>query len=107
MTKIRLEVKPLSVNEAWQGRRFKTPKYKQYEKLLLMVLPKNANIKQEIKIEFEFGFSNILSDIDNPLKMLIDILQKKYSFNDSRITELNVKKIITKKGEEFITIKFN
>ena len=26
---VRIEMKPLSVNEAWQGKRYKTEKYKQ------------------------------------------------------------------------------
>jgi len=30
--KIEIPIKPLTVNKAWQGRRFKTPAYKQYEK---------------------------------------------------------------------------
>ena len=35
-----LNVKPLSVNQCWQGRRYKTKAYKQYEKALLQILPK-------------------------------------------------------------------
>ncbi|MCP4481352.1 MAG: hypothetical protein GY817_00790 [bacterium] len=30
--KIRLPIKPLSVNECWKGRHFKTEKYKKYKK---------------------------------------------------------------------------
>lgn len=49
-----------------------------------------------------FGFSSPLADIDNGLKPFIDILQKKYEFNDKDIVELNVKKEKTVKGKEFI-----
>jgi len=36
----KLDIKPLSVNEAWRGRRFKTPKYSKYISDLLFILPK-------------------------------------------------------------------
>jgi hypothetical protein len=34
-----LKISALSVNQAWQGRRFKTKKYKDYEEHLLLILP--------------------------------------------------------------------
>jgi Holliday junction resolvase RusA-like endonuclease len=105
---INLDVKPLSVNQCWQGRRFKTKAYKQYEKALLQLLPNiDFTFKDKISINITFGFSNKTSDIDNPLKPILDILQKKYYFNDRSIYELNVKKEVVKKGKEFISIKIN
>ena len=100
-----LNVKPLSVNQCWQGRRFKTKAYKQYEKAMMLILPNvQYEFKDKIGITIEFGFSNSTSDIDNPLKPVLDILQKKYGFNDRSIYELIVKKSLTKKKEEFIKI---
>jgi len=99
-------LKPLSVNQVWRGKRFKTKKYKSYERDLMLLLPKlKIEFKGNLKAEMVFGFSSPLSDIDNPLKPLIDVLQKKYNFDDKQITELNVKKEIVKKGNEFIDIK--
>lgn len=95
-------VKPLSVNQCWQGKRFKTKTYKAYEKELLTLLPKITIPKGNIKLSIEWGFSSAASDIDNPLKPFIDILQKKYDFNDKWITELIVKKKKCKKGAEYI-----
>ena len=101
----KLDVKPLSVNKCWQGRRYKTKAYKQYEKAMLMLLPNiDYTYKDKIGVSIEFGFSNSTSDIDNPLKPVLDILQKKYGFNDRSIYELNVKKTLTKKKEEFIKV---
>ena len=37
---IKIEIKPLSVNDAWQGTRYKTTKYKAFQKELLLKLPK-------------------------------------------------------------------
>lgn len=98
---IRLEVKPLSVNEAWQGKRFKTDAYKKYEKLVLFLLPKIKIPDGPLKISFTFGFSSSASDWDNPIKPLQDILQKKYGFNDKEVIEAVVKKVKVKKGKEF------
>lgn len=56
------------------------------------------------KIDVEFGMS-ALSDLDNPLKPLLDVLQKKYGINDRDILELRAKKKVVKKGKEFIAFK--
>lgn len=103
MIQFKLNQKPLSVNEAWQGKRFKTPAYKAYEKSMLLTMPKGKiDTEQMLRVEFFFGFSNKASDLDNPVKLLMDIAQKKYGFNDKNVFELNVRKCIVKKGEEFI-----
>lgn len=98
-----LRVKPLSVNEAWQGRRFKTEKYKSFEKLVLLSLQKMKIPDGELTVRFTFGFSNKASDLDNPVKPLMDCLQKKYGFNDSRVYKLIVEKQIVPKGKEFFS----
>lgn len=103
MISFKLNEKPLSINEAWQGKRFKTPAYKHYEEAMLLLMPKGkVDPEQMLRVEFFFGFSNKASDLDNPVKLLMDIAQKKYGFNDKNVFELNVRKCIVKKGEEFI-----
>jgi Holliday junction resolvase RusA-like endonuclease len=103
MIQFKINEKPMSVNLAWQGKRFKTPAYKDYENSMMLMMPK-AKIETDemLRVEFFFGFSNKASDLDNPVKLLMDIAQKKYSFNDKMVFELNVRKCIVKKGEEFI-----
>jgi Holliday junction resolvase RusA-like endonuclease len=103
-----LHVKPLSVNKCWQGRRYKTKDYKAYEKALLHLMPNmQLEYKEKLKLNITFGFSTSTADIDNPLKPLLDCLQKKYGFNDRYVYELTVKKELVKKGEEFIQIQIN
>jgi Holliday junction resolvase RusA-like endonuclease len=46
--------------------------------------------------------SNMASDVDNVVKPFIDILQKKYEFNDKYIFRLIVEKKIVAKGADFI-----
>jgi Holliday junction resolvase RusA-like endonuclease len=109
MIEILIGIKPLSVNEAWQGTRFKTKKYLSYEKELLFRLPQLyfPYPNKPLKVIIEYGFTNNASDIDNPTKLILDILQKKYKFNDKNIVELLLRKKIVKKGQEYIQILIN
>lgn len=97
-----IDVKPLSVNECWKGRRFKTDSYKNYERTLLYLLPKRNIPEPPYSVYYEFGLSSSLSDIDNPVKPLQDILQKKYGFDDKHIDRMTVQRVRVSKGEEYI-----
>lgn len=101
---MKIKIRPLSVNKCWVGRRFKTEDYKNYEQELLLKLPKLKIGNGKLELSLTFGFSNKGQDIDSSLKPTIDILQKKWNFNDKNIYHLTVKKEITKKGEEFVEI---
>lgn len=102
---IRVEIKPLSVNEAWQGKRFKTAKYKKYETDLLYLLPKIKIPSPPFIIHLKFGFSSTASDWDNPIKPTQDVLQKKYGFNDKLIKRAIVDVEDVKKGQEYFEFK--
>jgi len=105
---MKIQIKPLSVNQCWAGKRFKTPEYKQYEKDVLIQLPKLDIPKDvDLYLRLEIGFSNKASDLDNVAKPFIDILQKKYDFNDCRIYLLIITKYIVKKGKEYIEFDLN
>jgi Holliday junction resolvase RusA-like endonuclease len=100
----KVNIKPLSVNEAWQGRKFKSPKYKVYEQELLYKLPPTKINWDKLPIELSLvvGLSNMASDVDNIVKPFVDVLQKKYEFNDKYIFRLIVEKKLVVKGAEFI-----
>ena len=89
-------VKPLSINKCFQGRRYKTKDYKAYENDLMLKLQPIELPSKPYELIINFGFKNKLSDIDNALKPTLDILQKKYGFNDRDIYKLIVEKVITK-----------
>ena len=97
-----LRIKPLSVNDAWKGRRFKTDEYKAYESALRILFKPGKVPEGELKIFMEFGFSSRGSDGDNPIKPLIDCLEKYYGFNDNRIYEYLIRKCKVKKGTEYV-----
>ena len=107
MNNIYISVKPLSVNDAWQGKRFKSPKYKQYEKIILALLPNDIYIqsKKKLSIHIDYFFSNSASDIDNPTKMILDILSKKYNFNDNLVYRLELQKAVVAKEKEWFYIQ--
>ncbi len=102
---MRLSINPLSVNECFQGRRFKTAKYKSYERELLLRLPLITLPAAPYHIKFTFGLSSKLADYDNPVKPFQDILQKRYNFDDRDIYKATIEKVLTKKGNEFIEFK--
>jgi Holliday junction resolvase RusA-like endonuclease len=98
-----LNIKPLSVNDAWKGRRFKSDKYKQYAKDVRLLLPKQITIpKGELGIRFHFYFSNKASDWDNPIKPLQDVICACYGIDDRHIYLAIIEKFIVKKGQEKI-----
>jgi len=102
-----LDIKGLSINEAFKGRRFRTDKYDLFISKTLRLLPKTIEIENRlnIKLAIEFGFSSKASDIDNCCKTFIDCLVKKYGFDDRYIYELHVFKEIVKKGNEYIKFR--
>lgn len=97
-----IDIKPLSVNDAWQGRRFKTKEHKQWERDVLFLLPRFTMPEPPYEIYLRFGFSSSASDIDNPVKQTIDVLAKKYQFNDKLIHRAVIEKVKVEKGREFI-----
>lgn len=97
-----IQIKPLSINKAWQGRRFKTPEYKQWREQVNWLLKPYDVPDGDLCLFLEFGVSNMGSDTDNMIKPFQDALQEKYGFNDSRIVSLQAKKTKVAKGSEYI-----
>ena len=102
MNQIQIHLKPLSVNEAWKGRRFASPKYKKFTKDVMLLLPNHYEIPDgKLGIRIEAGL-NVRGDLDNVCKPILDIITKKYGCDDNRFMEVNlVKKIIKQKSEGY------
>lgn len=101
----RVNVKPMSVNDAWKGRRFKSDNYKEYEAIVLRMLPEIELPRPPYIIHFKFGFSSTASDWDNCIKPTQDVIAKKYKFNDKHIRKGIVETEIVKKGNEYFEFK--
>jgi Holliday junction resolvase RusA-like endonuclease len=97
----KVAIKPLSINQAYRGRRFLTNEYKAYKKAVACQLLARK-IPDKIELHIEFGFSSSGSDVDNCVKPFQDILSTYYGFNDNRIYKLIVEKKHVKKGQEYI-----
>ena len=97
-----IKVKPMSVNQSYLGRKVKSAAYHKYEKLVLSILEFDpVPEKGLLEIDFVFGVSSKLADLDNPIKALMDLLQKLHTFNDNRVFKLSAVKKLVPKGEEF------
>lgn len=99
--KTRVNIKPMSVNDAWKGERYKSDEYRAYEKELLYILPKIEIPEPPFQIYFKFGFSSDLSDWDNPIKPTQDVISKKYRFNDKLIKRAIIDIENVEKGCEY------
>lgn len=104
---IRVNIKPVTVNRVWQGKRYKTPLYSHYERDVALLLPNTIDIpkNKKLRLKLKYGLSSKNADIDNPAKPILDILQKKYDFNDKWIYKLDLEKEDVKKGDEYFEFK--
>jgi len=103
MIKSKIEIRPLSVNACWQGRRFKTPEYKAYEEEMLLRLPKEKMIKGNVEVYIVFFFKYPTKrDVDNCIKPILDIFVKKGYIEDDRfVIHLDITKQKSEKSEGF------
>ena len=101
--------KPFSVNEAWQGRRYRTPLYKKFAldvfRLIRRIRPQKPRRRYPRFCALRVGgFSNSQSDIDNPVKPFQDVLFDawKMKSKDHQVQFMIIEKAKAKKGQEFI-----
>lgn len=99
----KIPLKPLTVSNAWQGRRFKTSSYKKWEQDALHFIPKTT-VYGPVSVVVELYVKNHKRiDVDNCLKTLLDTLTKSGIYDDdSKIYELHVYKY--QSDDEFISI---
>lgn len=103
-----IKIKALSVNRAFQGRRFKTPIYIAYEREMLYLLPKSiGKIPEKIELHYVFGVSSKSADVGNLEKLATDILCKKYGFNDKNIYKIVMEREDVEKGKEFVAFEIS
>ena len=96
-----IPIKPLSVNNAWRGRRFASDELKAYKRQVPLMLPSKITIPRgKLIICFDFYFSSKASDYDNPIKSLQDIICDAYGLNDNNIYAGIIRKHIVKRGQE-------
>ena len=83
--KIIIPHKALSVNAAFQGRRFKTKEHKQYCRDVAILLPKDQRISGFVNVHYKFYLVNWKrTDGGNLEKCLTDILVTAKIIDDDR-----------------------
>jgi Holliday junction resolvase RusA-like endonuclease len=94
MKQIEIPLKPLTVSKAWQGRRFKTKAYKDWQRDFCLLVGKQGVIKGCLSLTVELYLKNDkMSDIDNTLKVIQDSMTLAGIIEDDRfIYELHAYK---------------
>jgi Holliday junction resolvase RusA-like endonuclease len=103
---VKVDIKPLSVNQIWQGRRFKTGAYKVFEQEMLLRLPKKKRIDGQVAVNLTFALQKPNNcDLDNFIKPILDIITKKgYIYDDRRVYLLQAQKVLGKENNIKIEI---
>lgn len=102
-----LGIKPLSVNVAWQGRRFGTKEKKRYENLVAMLLPRASVSGEYFKVAYDFYVVNFaMTDADNLVKVLQDCIVKRGIVpDDRRIIDYRIRKFPAKEPRIDVSIE--
>lgn len=72
----RIDIKPISANQCWQGRRFKTPEYKIWRLSVGILMKKHKRFSQgkyEVNLRVYTRYC-ATSDVDNFIKPALDSL---------------------------------
>jgi Holliday junction resolvase RusA-like endonuclease len=93
-----LRIKPISVNAAYQGRRFDTKAKKQFDRALALLLPKVRVDGEYYRVAYDFHLTNFGgTDQDNLVKVLQDgIVRRGIISDDRRIVEHQIRKFPSK-----------
>jgi len=99
----------LSTNKLYGGRKHRSFHYKKYRKDIFKFLKDNypdpVNLKGNLVLTMEVGFSSSLSDLSNSVKGIEDCIASFYNFNDRQIISIRLEKYLVNKGDEYIKLK--
>lgn len=102
---VRIPLKPVSINSAFQGKRFKTVACRQYCSDFMKVTRAHKKIMGYVQVEYHLYINNhSRTDWDNQIKVLQDMLVKRgYLEDDRKIYKAVVYKIPSK--EDFVVVE--
>lgn len=92
---VKIPLRAISVNEAFQGRRFKTDKCNDFCDDFLKVAPRKNTVPGTVEIEYKFYVKNHkAADYDNLIKITQDMIVKcGYIEDDRKIYKATIHKI--------------
>ena len=80
-----VKIAPMSINVAFQGRRFKTKAAKDYDRAMNLLLPKSVCHGDYYSVRYDFYLKNWkMIDYDNLIKQTQDCLVRKGIISDDR-----------------------
>lgn len=98
---IHVPIRPLSINEGYTGKRWKTATHRAWHHSVLFLLPKHYPLPEPpLKIFLTFGITDRF-DWDNGIKFICDVIAEKYKFNDKIIRSAAIETEPVLRGEEF------
>ena len=97
---ITIKLKPISINKAWQGRRFKTKEYTKWRKDFGLLVKFNQQKKIEPNCEGNYDIcisvflkNHKMFDIDNCIKPILDgLVENRIISDDRKIRSLSIVK---------------
>jgi Holliday junction resolvase RusA-like endonuclease len=91
---IAIDIKALSLNNCYRGRRFSTTAKKQYDRALQLLLPKVKVEGPRYTVTLRFFLKDCFrGDLDNLAKVLIDnIVKREIISNDRNVVEIHLYK---------------
>ena len=107
---IELPMASISTNKIWTGRRFLSAAARDFKKEAhYRLLTNRSELKSQLAaagegalaIRFQFGLSRD-ADVDNCLKLVIDVLSAVLGIDDRRFRGVSAMKTRVKRGSEFI-----
>lgn len=104
MKQVEVKLKPITVSKAWQGKRFKTKAYKDWQRDFCLLVGKQKPITGQLALTLEIYIKNEkMMDIDNTFKAIQDSMKLANMIEDDRfIYEIHAYKYHSE--EEFIRI---
>jgi Holliday junction resolvase RusA-like endonuclease len=80
-----IQIKPMSINVCFQGRRFRTSTFKKWQDLIICSLPAGSSKSKSLAMSIYIYLKDMnRSDLDNYIKPLIDCCVKKGIILDDR-----------------------
>lgn len=101
--------KCISTNALHTGPKRRSWDYLKFRKEVLQFLQDNfpkgkVDLKGNLVLTLETGFSNPTSDLSNSVKGIEDVLAEYYEFNDRQVVKIGLEKYLVNKGEEYMKI---
>lgn len=107
---MKIEIKPISVNRCWQGRRYKTKEYAEWRREFGYLIPARSpklRFNESLALDVVFGLKYPKkADLDNFIKPFLDACVENGIIQDDRLVYEIIAKKVKTDGKEYIAFNF-